>query len=146
AFLAATLTPEFGRLHPLAIEAASGGVWEASCLRASLGAQGVVEPLPGPAVMPWAETPRDPLPLRRLLGEHPPLATPSTPEKSAWTRAGRASSGWRPPGGGGGITSLLQCHAASVRSGGSSCAVIPPGDRPAATYGRLCKQPLKERR
>ena len=125
AFSAAPLTPECGRLHPLAIEAASGGVLVASCLRASPGVRGIMEPLPGPAVTPWAAIPRDPIPcgypwesIRHVL----PL---STPEKRALTAAHLASSRWRPSGWGGGITSLIQCHAASGRSVGESCAVIP---------------------
>jgi hypothetical protein len=86
AFIAAPLTPEFGRLHPLAIEAASGGVLVASCLRVSPGVQGIVEPLPGPAVMPWAAIPRDPLPLRILLEEQPSFATPIDARKERMDR------------------------------------------------------------
>src|SRR5215475_13600469 len=55
AFIVAPLAPECGRLPTLAIEAASGGVFVASCLLAYLGAQGIVEPLPVPTVTPLAE-------------------------------------------------------------------------------------------
>ena len=67
---------------------------------------------------------------------------PSTTEKMALTPARISSSRWRPPGLGGGITSLIRAHSASGRSGGYGVAVIPPVYRTGATYGRLFKQPL----
>ena len=76
AFIVAPLAPEFGRLHTLAIEATSGGVFVASCLLAYLSAQGIVEPLPVPAVTPWAAIPIDTGPLRIFMGEQPPFDAP----------------------------------------------------------------------
>ena len=51
-------------------------------LLADLGAQGLVEPLPGPAVPPLAAIPVHTGPLRRLMGEHAPCEAPSNDIKN----------------------------------------------------------------
>ena len=48
----------------------------AALLLAHVGAPGVVDPLPVPAVAPLADIPVDALPLGILMGEHPPFNAP----------------------------------------------------------------------
>src|SRR5262245_43438322 len=63
-------------LDALAVDAARRRGLVTSRLLASLGAQGIMEPLPVPAGAPLTAIPVHPGPLRILMGEHPPLNAP----------------------------------------------------------------------
>jgi hypothetical protein len=74
--LVAPLPAQFCGLDALTVEAARRGVLVAARCLAHLSAQGVVEPLPVPAVAPWAEIPVHARPFWILMGEHPPFDAP----------------------------------------------------------------------
>ena len=76
AAIVAALPAQFGGLDALAVQRPSGGVLVAPGLLAYLGAQGIMEPLPVPAVTPLAEVPIDTRPFGVLMGEHAPFDAP----------------------------------------------------------------------
>jgi len=76
AFVVAALSSQFRRLDTLAVETTSRGMFVAPRLLAPLGAEGIVEALPGLAVAPLAEIPVHTGPLWILMGEHPPFDAP----------------------------------------------------------------------
>jgi hypothetical protein len=76
AFVVAAFPAQCHGLDTVAIEAASRGMFVAPSLLAHLGAQGVVEALPVPAVAPLTARPVHTGPLWLLMGEHAPCDAP----------------------------------------------------------------------
>src|SRR5262245_19761206 len=73
---ALVIAPDTGDLSgfdALAIQTARGRVLVTPPLSSHLGAQGVVDPLPRPLLLPLAKIMIDALPVGILLGQHPPL-------------------------------------------------------------------------
>ena len=145
AAIVAALPSQFCGLDALAVQAARGGVLVAARLLAHLGAQGVVEALPVPAVTPLAEIPVHTGPLRILMGEHAPFDAPVDDIKDgidhrAHIQFAVASTrfGWWDQ-----IFDTIPfgiSEVCGVWFGSSSLTVY----RTDATYGRLFKQPLRE--
>jgi hypothetical protein len=121
----ATLSAQLRRLDALAVETARRGVFMTPRLLADLGAEGVVEALPVPAVSPLAEVPVHTGPLRVLMGEHAPFDAPVDDIKHGIDHRAHLQFAVAPPGLGGGIKYLIQSHSASVRSVGYGLAFIP---------------------
>src|SRR5262245_51097599 len=76
AFVRAALPSQFRGFDALAVDTARRRVFVPSRLLAHLGADGIMETLPGPAVAPLTEIPIDTGPLRILMGEHAPFDAP----------------------------------------------------------------------
>src|SRR5262245_13738022 len=76
AFVVAALPAQFHGFDALAVDTARRGMFVTSCLLAHLGAYGIMETLPVPAVAPSTAIPIDTGPLRILMGEHAPCDAP----------------------------------------------------------------------
>src|SRR6185503_3762306 len=76
AFVVAAFASEVCGLDALAVDAARRGVLVTPRLLAYLGAQGIVEPWPVPAVAPLTAIPVHTGPLRILMGEQAPCDAP----------------------------------------------------------------------
>src|SRR5919199_2844012 len=72
----APLPAQLRGLDALTVEAARRGVLVAALFLAHTGPQGVMQPLPVPAVTPLAEKPVHTGPLRILMGQHTPFDAP----------------------------------------------------------------------
>src|SRR5215813_10794274 len=82
AFVVAAFASEFRGLDALAVDAARRRVLVTPRLLAYLGAQGIVETLPIPAVAPLTAIPVHTGPLRIRRGEHAPLDAPIDDRKN----------------------------------------------------------------
>src|SRR5215470_17007677 len=143
AFVVAAFASQLGGLDTLAVETARRRVLVAVRLLADLGAQGVVEALPGSTVAPLTEIPVYTGPFGIFMGQHPPLDAPVDDIKEGIDHRSHLQLAGAPTWLGGGSKSLIRSHSASVRSVGYGLAFIPTVYRTDATYGRLFKQPLR---